>query len=121
MKLSEAIRLGSMLHPQARHAMAVYEDTGSAIKVIATCALGAARQAGYEVTVLENNTRQCPACGSYEDFRSLWDIHSLVVHLNDFHGWSREHIADCVEQFEQGDHDHGSGTGEPCPCVAASV
>ena len=43
MKLSEAIRLGAMMHPQAFRKTVVCDEYG---KVVATCALGAARGAG---------------------------------------------------------------------------
>ena len=67
MRLSEAIRLGAMMHPQAfYHEYAV--DTHG--KVISTCALGAAAQAvgmpfftmcKFDVDVV-NEPVACPAC-----------------------------------------------------------
>lgn len=98
MRLSEAIRLGSMLGPQAFHQ---YEtDDG------ATCALGAAsvavgNGAAYLGFFLEHEKllggkATCPACR----VDSL--VVSVIVHLNDEHRWTREAIADWVETVEAG-------------------
>jgi len=101
LKLSEAIRMGAMLSPQTR---LEYEDeTG------ATCAMGAAYKAvghndrehnpkPWEVILAEkvncpDTLRDCAA-------RSLEHI---IIHLNDFHDWTREQIADFVASIEVGD------------------
>lgn len=105
MKLSEAIRLGSMLHPQVFNAMWEYDvsddfDPGFMFrKVIGTCALGAAVMAGY-MTALFTTQRlglPCPYC-HYENER--WSLDTMITHLNDNHRWTREKIADWVETVE---------------------
>ena len=103
MKLSEAIRLGSMMKPQAQGALV--SDSGG------TCAIASAldatgRLCGYnDLTSAERRDVwielgwnygldvQCPACGAiYQYF--------AIVHLNDAHRWTRERIADWVEAVE---------------------
>jgi hypothetical protein len=113
MKLSEAIRLGSMLRPQG-HRMLM---SGGA-----TCALGAALEAiGEDVWRLNFNgdsavdavvkragwidpEHVCPACGEKFDGRDETgeeDGFYVIAHLNDVHKWTREAIADWVEQIER--------------------
>ena len=90
MKLSEAIRLGAMLHPQH---FGDYYDWDEHNKVIATCALGAAGQAGYKQHPNEAfllTFTECPVCAWNECLRAV------VAHLNDGHRWTREDIADWV-------------------------
>lgn len=101
MKLSEAIRLGAMMKPQAFGSF--YDNGGS-------CALGAACDAlgidpnletqflfvpdkiGYSV---------CPECGMTRFQRNTAEDDAyLIVHLNDIHRWTREQIADWVETIE---------------------
>jgi hypothetical protein len=107
MKLSEAIRLGAMLKPQAFDAL----FTGGA-----TCAVGAALDA-IGVELLDE-----AVCKNFPP-DSLWDeaelrfpllavvavhpvdlrhmeVGMLITDLNDFHLWSREQIADWVESVE---------------------
>ena len=103
MKLSEAIRLGSMLKPQVRDEM--FAENG-------TCALGAAYEAiglsgnnfHYQVSVpgwmqalIELPAPVCPQCLHEREGRILGDV---VIHLNDDHYWTREQIADWVETVE---------------------
>jgi hypothetical protein len=105
MKLSEAIRLGAMLRPQ--QAFYVQFDEGEN----ATCALGAAAEAagildlsvpnGYSGKAPEAwrplvMTRSaCPACG----LRAT-RVDNQIIHLNNYHRWTREQIADWVETIE---------------------
>lgn len=111
MKLSTAIRLGSMMKPQG---------FGGLIDIHAsrTCAMGAAYEAiGIELgrlvglpptsskRELQAATarqgwdgvlmvpRQCPIC----DHKSEW---LPLIHLNDYHRWTREAIADWVQTIE---------------------
>lgn len=94
MRLSEAIRLWAMLHPQyfgATYGMDVNHQ------VLGTCAMGAARQAGFIVRregVLDIATR-CPHCGKVRDA-----LLRVITHLNDGHRWTRERIADWVATVE---------------------
>lgn len=112
--LSSAIRLGSMLGPQLFGAweketlqprfIAMLDGRYEVCcdLVIAACALGgAARAVGrhrHEVNELwpwatEHETL-CPACGQF------MTAFAVVMHLNDFHRWSRELIADYVVVLE---------------------
>lgn len=102
MRLSEAIRLGAMLGPQALGWF--HDDVGG------TCALGAAKAAvgsatiaGFE-PVLRFSPVTCPAC--QQCFTTTEQVHALgamIVHLNDGHRWTREQIAELVASFEPAD------------------
>jgi len=108
MKLSEAIRLGAMLKPQAREDL-IQEtfDASTGKLVVATCALGAALDAVGLIP--ENGWRDCcynvlvtelwPILRSTaeEPCIPLWN---KITRLNDDEGWSREAIADYVEKLE---------------------
>lgn len=106
LSLSSAIRLGAMLKPQGF-------GCGSASPLEPeSCALGAA----YDAAGLTSPARMfvdlaavfpllttafdgkkalpCPACG-------LRNHYGLIPHLNDYHEWTRERIADFVESIEQ--------------------
>lgn len=104
MTLSEAIRLGAMMKPQAFNSGS---DGGS-------CALRAAHDAlglssvmtvsGYAVInyselahryPMLHTVSVCPHCG-FDDTTV-----SLVWHLNDQHHWTRERIADWIDSLEQ--------------------
>jgi len=105
MKLSTAIRLGAMLKPQA------YD--GSATD--ATCALRAACEAlgikderrptgtlNYTALraaypLLWSTEHGCPACVANADGADVLD---RVYHLNDWHRWTRERIADWIATIE---------------------
>lgn len=107
LKLSEAIRLGAMLKPQAFGKAFVFVKFGE----LGSCALGAAEDAingpiyeasdggakqleVYERYSLNKQRRDCPSCdrpGRLSD---------VIVHLNDDHQWTRERIADWVETIE---------------------
>jgi hypothetical protein len=87
MKLSQAIRLGSMLHPQTYKRYSKYDVHGA---VMATCALGAAIEAGYDIHAVSfAAVVPCPHCRFDCPSRN-----ACVIHLNDVHHWSRDHIAD---------------------------
>lgn len=119
MTLSEAIRLGAMLKPQYHGHMRGIVRTqtrvpgwrGSVLKRtmttmgIGTCALGAALDA-----IGESNAR-------FMSVASMWpwtwttlvrnpvtgerrEVLNTIWRLNDVHDWSRERIADWVEQIE---------------------
>jgi len=104
MRLSEAIRLGAMLHPQRFGSYATYRDergrfcssNAPIATIAATCALGAASAAGLTTDDAIDSPRfTCPACN--------WHTQrlALVIHLNDRHRWTRERIADWVESVER--------------------
>lgn len=109
MRLSEAIRLGAMLRPQAFGQF--YADG-------ATCAFGAALDAVGRLYPLDSAqcfiaiTAQgwddiqylriaCPECGRSAAY--------TVQHLNNLHKWTRERIADWLEGIEQ-EHTHAAAT-----------
>lgn len=92
LRLSEAIRLGSLLHPQAYgHFLG---DT--------TCAFGAALEAigglkendSLPWPDLMGQVATCPVCVQRNS------LINIVMHLNDHHHWLRERIADWVEERE---------------------
>ena len=113
MRLSEAIRLGAMLHPQCFGALYEYRPGPADVTaneklprrvwrtrgVMKSCALGAALMAGYSET-FENEyapviKRCCPAC------RAPDCLTQTISHLNDRHRWTREAIADWVQTIEE--------------------
>ena len=95
MKLSEAIRLGSMLKPQG------FGHDSARMNAKATCAFGAVQDALGRIVIpvlhwpwlTQGNA--CPACGELDRTLSV-----ISVHLNDAHRWSRERIADWVATIE---------------------
>lgn len=96
MRLSEAIRLGAMLHPQCFERSYVANGRD----VVASCALHAAVEAGYAMRGIVATGAQCPACGITYNPNGLY---CMVVHLNDEHRWTREAIADWVATVEPAD------------------
>lgn len=101
MKLSEAIRLGAMLKPQA---FGDYTDG------IGTCAMGSAFEAiGITPNAEESAPAEwlaflardhaCPVCRRKQSGGDLID--GVIPHLNDDHRWTRERIADWVEIIER--------------------
>lgn len=106
MRLSEAIRIGAMLRPQTRNDY--YRDGGS-------CAIGAACEAAG-IRFIETPDLveafgpywfmvgarlDCPACPeTFIGGTSTSSRGRTITHLNDFHGWTRERIADFVELHE---------------------
>lgn len=116
MKLSEAIRLGSLLRPQGFGAL---ENKGR------TCAMGAAREAvglpmdcqvvtpwAWTYALFEG---KCPVCN--EGDRDSGIVYIIASHLNDEHRWPRERIADWVASVEP-QEEHADGGPGP---VAASL
>lgn len=98
MRLSEAMRLGAMLRPQAY---------GAFTDGVGTCAFGAANEAlgldvndsnGYEFEALISHKAKCPVVGCGCRRRI---VATVVHHLNDEHYWTREQIADWVESIER--------------------
>ena len=105
MKLSEAIRLGSMTSLQAFGMMKNYGNGN-------TCALGAAREAiGLDAWCAIEWPLQdvaCPVCqevrfvlsSAIRDY-SCSGLFYAIAHVNDVHRWTRPQIADWVELQEQ--------------------
>ena len=108
MKLSEAIRLNGMMKPQGW-------GPGSMVSLDAPCALGGALQsigkqpkhereaygAIAENWAFARKPAKCP-CGS--DHCAIQgkklDIAIVIALLNDYHGWTRDQIADWVATVE---------------------
>ena len=101
MKLSEAIRLGSMMKPQC---FGLMHDDG------ATCAFGAALDAIGKLHECYSEEPQewhdtgafiaeCPQCHDTMRYVDQYKANTLA-HLNDTHRWTREQIADWVSTIE---------------------
>lgn len=96
LRLSEAIRLGSMLHKQGFGSLYTYSGDQ-----VTTCALGAAGAAGYDIARTmhaREDALACDVCGFVTDY-----LDTAIAHLNDAHKWTREKIADWVETIEPAD------------------
>lgn len=108
MKLSEAMRLGAMLNPQGFIGDSDGTPAGHSASINGerTCALVAAQRAighdGLSWTAgwpwLTKGPSTCPACGSETEHGPF----ITIIHLNDFHRWTREQIADWVQSIEDG-------------------
>lgn len=105
MKLSEAIRLGATISKQICGQLMDSEGN--------TCAIGSALVAcgakemmarrAYVLFPLLAQRVPIPnvITGRYADVRNLnADVYSIITHLNDVFGWTREQIADWVETVE---------------------
>lgn len=107
MTLSQAIREGAKLRPQAFGSTWYHNENG---EVIASCAIGAAWEG---ITGDTNNLFNeiidalglddcvdyyCPGC-----LLGVCGSGYFVSHLNDKHKWSRERIADYVAKIERGE------------------
>lgn len=103
MRLSEAMRLGASMKPQCFGSLYITNSQGW---VVATCAIGAVYNAfsksfcefPHEIQVfLHRAPCPCPVpdCNSRADGR---DLEEVIMHLNDDHKWSRESIADFIEE-----------------------
>src|SRR3990167_7914645 len=100
MWLSDAIRIGCAMKPQAFGDF--FRDGGS-------CALGAAMD-GYQSEGAGNNViyrtqpwelENCPMCSMGDNGRMKnYATYAMIPHLNDYHKMSREEIADLVESWE---------------------
>ena len=108
MKLSEQIRLGAMLKPQAFGMLRrpvdwppVLGDVLGLRATEGTCAYGAAMDAGYVGAAIDYVAAACPVRGhDYCTHVVRPYVMSVVMHLNDHHRWTREAIADWVETIE---------------------
>lgn len=111
MKLSEAIRLGSMMTKQEHRSLVhkigdsyvgacAWGAAGLAIGMTLNEDIGTSEIADRWPWVFEATHRPCPAqsCCTYHGQHHAVDL--LIVHLNDTHQWTRERIADWVEGIE---------------------
>lgn len=138
MRLSEAIRLGSMLKPQTHGYLAdvvgvtAYGDVlGLRTVITATCAMGAAGDAlgllgingewksdtcgPPEWKWMKQDGVLCPQCGECNT------AEETIMRLNDDHGWTREQIADWVATIEPECADSAARSDEPATVVAGSA
>lgn len=112
MKLSEAMRLGATLKPQAFGRITrflLHLDNAP----LGTCALGSCLDAIGKLPLIGmvlpgelyprewvdflETTAACPVKGCQDDHEC---VSIVIVHLNDEHEWTREQIADWVETVE---------------------
>lgn len=111
LKLSDAIRLGSMLRPQCFGLM--FKNGGSCAIGAACEAVGLSSEDGME-SFWDNNVQpfKCPMYADYSNvlsdhcMGSRNTINQMIVHLNDTHHWTRERIADWVSTVEPSAVEH---------------
>lgn len=123
MKFTDAIRAGAMLHPQA-FGVTFRHRRCSPQPVFESCAIGAALEAVGAIIIksdtvfafayramntpvdnplerwpylLTKSHYVCPECSCLHNFATL---SFLVVHLNDNHMWTRNQIADWLDENE---------------------
>ncbi len=118
MKLSEAIRLGAMLKPQAFSGAQWPEKS---------CALQAACDAlgmdGTDVMPFlakypwAHRKVTCPACNVMDKPRAIHCV--IAFHLNDDHRWTREQIADWVATIEPQDAPESTPATQEALCSPA--
>lgn len=102
MKLSEAIRLGTMATTQGFGAESFYSDT-------APCALGAARLAAGCYAYYDSLIERWPWLERYVETPPVLSLVKgktcealeAIYLLNDIGGWTREQIADWIEGIER--------------------
>lgn len=112
LKLSEAISLGAMLRPQAFGELVEEIAPG----VFGTCAFGAAEEAishDFEIGVADATSEIASVYAVYGPLLKRWslcpvcthgeEIAQIVHHLNDWHRWTRERIAEWVATIEPQD------------------
>ncbi len=116
MKLSEAMRKGTAARPGCKGGMFVSLSTDGK-KQIHSCALGAAYEGSIGHQKTEKQLSEMSVTVLYDDlklmFPQLGRVHGYdqnerhmtlegaIVCLNDDKGWSRDRIADWVEEVEK--------------------
>lgn len=100
MRLSEAIRLGAMMRPQAFRTLFTIDEAcalGAALLAVGAAQEQALRSVRkrwpWALTVSAN----CPSCG-----RSC-PVFGVITHLNDDHRWTREKIGTWIAEIEPED------------------
>lgn len=111
-KLSQAIREGAKIRPQCFSEYFLKNDDG----VLCSCALGAAYETFHGIILdlhkmpdpfeiiaefgidHEQYIYLCPHCCDF-GFESGKSMQDLIIHLSDYHNWTREQIADHVESL----------------------
>ena len=104
--LADAIRLGSRLRPQTFGRLRDVEGScalGAALEAVSgTVVLGDGETMCAELPELSADAGECPVCLYKADPRSVSQtlpLSEIIMHLNDRHHWTRERIADLVEDF----------------------
>jgi hypothetical protein len=100
MKLSEAIRLGAMMMPQAFRTLLT--DDGACALGAALLAVGARPEEAVRSALnrwpwASTVSADCPTCGRSRT------VFRVITHLNDRHRWTREQIAKWVAGIEPTD------------------
>jgi hypothetical protein len=108
MRLSEAMRLGALLHPQCFgdfHVQGGSCALGAACDAVglatgresfdAYAALTFASRLASAFPVLARRDVRCPVTGQL-----VADVGTIIIRLNDLEHWTREQIADWVETLE---------------------
>lgn len=115
MRLSEAIRLGALLKPQAFEHLVIdtplSELAGLCALAGAALAIGQSKLHYTEFLArwpFTEETAPCPTCHGLED-----TVLAMIYHLNDYHRWTREEIADWVAVREQGESSVVTHAGTP--------
>lgn len=111
MRLSEAIRLGSMLGPQI-FGRGTDDQNGSCAYGAAYLAIGGRVNDHVSVTDtwpwIDTMTDVCPVCERVPSDIPV-GCGQLIPHLNDVHLWSRERIADFVASIEPQESSNPTG------------
>jgi hypothetical protein len=100
MRLSEAIRLGAMMRPQAFRTL-LSDDAacalGAALLAVGACPEEAVRSTLNRWPWASIVSADCPRCGRSRT------VFRVITHLNDRHRWTREQIANWVAGIEPTD------------------
>jgi hypothetical protein len=97
MRLSEAIRLGAMMKPQAFRTLLTDEGAcalGAALLAVGFRPEEAVRSALNRWPWASTVSADCPTCGRSRT------VFRVITHLNDCHRWTREQIATWVAGIE---------------------
>lgn len=107
MKLSQAIRIGAACRPQTKHHLFHYEVCHN---TLCSCAIGAAYEGltsytlqgtGASAYLILKKFVDDPAMKVKCPFVSeMMSLQMALTHLNDIVGWTREKIADWLEDIE---------------------
>lgn len=105
MTLSDAMRLGAAMVPQAFGDSIVRNgETISAACAWAAISIGIGSPphvlAMYRRFPELHNTLPCPECDKSGYFGGLLTLEELITHLNDDHRWTREAIADWIDTLK---------------------
>jgi hypothetical protein len=100
MRLSEAIRLGAMMRPQAFRTLLTDDGAcalGAALLAVGSRPEEAVRSALDRWPWASTVSADCPRCGRSRT------VFRVITHLNDRHRWTREQVAKWVAGIEPTD------------------